>query len=96
MAVINRLSHLKSLSIGTGELDDQVLLQISKLQTLSKLEIKHVTGTVTEQGWLQLARLGRLEYLNLPIIMLSGKLDLEKENRLKQELKQRMPETIVK
>ncbi len=96
LSMFGRLPHLTSLHISSCELDDEALLQIGKLHTLTKLKIFHRTGTPTEAGWLQLARLERLEFLKLPFSMLPSPLDLARERRLKQELTELMPQTIVK
>jgi hypothetical protein len=92
--VIGHLSALKSLYIGSGELDDEALLRISKLQTLTKLKIGFIEGRTSAVGWLQLAKLGRLELLVLPTFLLDG--DHDQDLQIKQELRQRLPQTIVK
>jgi hypothetical protein len=94
--VISRLSNLKSLEIGSGALDDEGLLGISRLRALRKLKIGSNKRRTSVAGWLVLARLSRLEFLEIPLLYLNGRYDYFETKQLVQELQQRLPETIVR
>lgn len=66
--VISRVSNLKSLDLFESALDDEGLSRVSKLPTLRKLMFVRNQRKTSTVGWLQLARLSRLEILHLPII----------------------------
>lgn len=95
IAGLLRLRALKSLEIHYGLLDDESLLRISKLQTLRKLKIHVNVGRTSAAGWLFLARLSQLDLLKIPYNLLPGGLDHNEAEELKQQLRQRMPHTIV-
>ena len=65
--LIGCLSTLKSLHISLGELDDEALYRIGKLQTLRKVSIVQNSGRTSPAGWLQLTKLSRLEFLRRPV-----------------------------
>jgi len=96
---ISRLSNLKSLDVfAETVLDDRALLQISKMQTLRKLELHRTNkGWTTEAGWLQLARLSGLEYLELPLYPgpVRDESEYDKMREIKRELRKRMPHTLI-
>jgi len=90
--VISRVSNLKSLDLSQAALDDEGLLRVSKLQTLRKLMFFRNERRTSAVGWLQLARLSRLELLRLPI---TWNLSWDEEMKLKQELRKRLPDPII-
>jgi hypothetical protein len=94
--MICRLSKLESLCITVGKLDDESLLRISKLLTLCKLKFHVNDGSATEAGWLQLAKLSRLEFLQLPVPLYRGQRDFASGEVMKQKLQRQLPRTIVK
>jgi hypothetical protein len=92
---ISRLSNLKSLILPYPKLDDEALYRISKLQTLCKLVIQINEASTQASSWLQLARLSRLEYLQLPPLLFPNDYSpLTQE--IKQNLRLQLPRTIIK
>ncbi len=91
-----RLTHLKSLEMYVSKLDDEALLRLSKLRTLCKLKFTVNEGRTSEAGWLQLARLSQLEFLEIPAIPFApASYDFATGEHLKRQLRRLLPRTIV-
>ena len=79
------------LKLTCAKLNDEALLELSKIGTLRQLILHMNEGRTTSRGWLQLANLRNLELLKLPVILVE---DWRESNEIIGTLKARLPNTV--
>jgi hypothetical protein len=91
------IPNLKSLDLMMVNLDDEALLELSKITSLRRLEMTLNYGDATSRGFLLLAKLGNLEFLSLPSYMGDrrgvGSIEMLE---IRKRLRTLMPNTVIK
>jgi hypothetical protein len=80
---------------GCEKLTDEAILNISKIASLTTLRLHGLCGAITPRGCKFLARLGKLELLELPLGMMSDAAASGNYKQLLNEMMRAFPNAIV-
>ncbi len=94
--LFRRMQLLKSIKASTVTLDDEALLEISKMSGLRNLDMVCNMGRATSHGWLQLAKLRSLEFLRVPDYCGDGRgMNYVETNEVRTKLRRQLPNTVI-